>query len=180
MASELSAEWFWQPSLQLGPPVLAFLDMQWTGLTVLSHLGARKKLVSCHQKVRYLIQTPGLSWVFMEWRQIVVSRGLLAKSGLCNEWDESGGASLLLLTGGVWGTNLGMRLYTETRQFSSDGEKSKKVHGHQVCSNRIRSQMQMQWKDPTGLWTRVCPSHKLSVGRGEQCAEKYKSKHPHG
>lgn len=58
---------------------------------------------------------------------------------------------------------------------------TKKLHGHQVSSNRFRSQIQMHWKDPAGLWTRFCHTDKLiTVGHGEQRAENYKSKHPHG
>lgn len=133
-----------------------------------SVIPSRSQKKACfHQKVWYRIQSPGLSWLFMEWSQIVVSRGLLATSGLWNEWDESGGASLLLLTGGVWGVNFGHTLKWDNSHLMVRN-RTKKAHGHQVCSNRVRSQMQMHWKDPTGLWTRLCHTDKLiSVGHGE-------------
>lgn len=38
---------------------------------------------------------------------------------------------------------------------------NKKLHGHWVCSNRFRRQMQRHWKYLTGLWTRLCPKDKF-------------------
>lgn len=177
MASEFrSAEWFRQPSLQWAHQTcLAFPDMQWTGFTVLSHLGPRKRLVSCHQKVWYQIKSPGLFqgksfspegyWPSLASEMNGMSLEAPLFSCCLEEWG---------------GAKFGHTLNWDNSHLMVRNL-TKKVHGHQVCSNRVRSQMQTHWKDPTGLWTRLCHTDKLmSMGHGEQCAEKYKSKHPHG